>query len=247
MKFVLIVFIFLISFVKINFSQETKQDLQLFDSVTVFNCEELLSRLDGFIIKIGQNPNSEGFVVIYDNNNPIDNKFLERYIRSYQEFRKIDKNRFKILTSKPVQGKRIEFWLSQNETILPNIKEVNFSFALPKAEKPILFVRDWIVIENVDGKLTYFGDCAACCIERIDLDFLSKFLESNLQLSAHIKIYGKSRFYTRKLEKLIRNDLINEYKISPKRFRISYQGIDAGIAQLPKNNATIEIEFILQR
>lgn len=247
MKFVLIVIIFLTFFVKINFSQETQENLPLFDSVSVFNCEDLLSRLDGFTITIGQNPNSVGFVVIYDNNNPIDNKFLERYIRSYSELRKIDKNRFKVLSAKSEQGKRIDFLISQNGSKEPNIKEENFSFVLPKTEKPILFIRDWVVIEKIDGKLTYSSECPACCIKRINLDFLAEFLNANPQLNTQIKIYGKSRNYIKKLEKLVRDELINDYKISVNRFQISYQGKDEGIAQLQKNNAIIEIEFIPQK
>lgn len=247
MKFFLIIFIFIISLFKITFSQETKEDLQLFDSVSVFNCEDLLSRLDGFAVSIMQNPNSVGFVVIYDNNNPIDNKFLEKFIRNYSEFRKFDKNRFKILSAKSEQGKRIDFLINPNGSKQPNIKVANFSFVLPKTEKPILFIRDWVVIEKIDGNLTYFGECSACCIKRIDLDFLADFLNANPQLNTQIKIYGKSRNYTKKLEKLVRDDLINNYKISVNRFQISYQGKDEGIAQLPKNNAIIEIEFVPQK
>ncbi|HMS43054.1 MAG TPA: hypothetical protein PKE69_22690 [Pyrinomonadaceae bacterium] len=205
-----------------------------------------MSRLDGFAVSIMQNPNAVGFVVIYDNNNPIDNKFLEKYIRVYAELRKIDKNRFRVLSAKFEKGKRIDFWVSQNGFSAPNIKEETFSLVLPKAEKPILFVNDWVVIEKIDGKLTYSGECPACCINRIDLDLLADFLNANSQVNARIKIYGKSRKYTKILEKLVRDELINDHKISSNRFQISYQGKDEGIAQLPKNNTSIEIEFFSQ-
>lgn len=247
MKFFLIVFIFIISFFKVTFSQETKEDLQLSNSLSIFNCEELLVSLDGLAIGVNQNPNSVVFIVIYNNNNPIDNKFLERYFRFYFEVRKLDKTRFKVLFAKFEQGKRIDLWISQNGFSAPNIKAETFSLILPKAEKPILFVRDWLVIEKIDGKLTYVGECPACCIDRIDLDLLADFLNANSQVNARIKVYGKSRKYTKILEKLVRDELINDHKILSNRFQISYQGKDEGIAQLPKNNTSIEIEFVPQK
>lgn len=247
MKLAIIIFVFLVFFNNASFSQENQKDLQLFDEFSVFNCEELLSRLDNFSVTLYQNPNAIGYVVIYDNGSSIDNKFLERYLLKYRGLRKIDENRFVILTTNLQQNKRIDFWVSQNGITKPNIKEENFSFLLPKTEKPILFVGDWVEIVKIDGKLEYSSYCPACCINDLNLYFLAEFLNANSQFNAFIKIRGKSRFYTQKLEKLVRDELTKDYRIESKRFRISYQGIDEGIAQLPKNNATIEIEFIPQK
>ena len=58
---------------------------------------------------------------------------------------------------------------------------------------------------------------------------------------------NKNESVFKQSEKLVRDELINDHKILSNRFQISYQGKDEGIAQLPKNNTSIEIEFVPQK
>jgi len=227
--------------------QESQNDLQIFDSFPAYTCEELLSRLDGFVVSgLRQNQNSKGYVVIYGADDSVKNKFLERYINGYRESRKIDKNRFVIIPTKAAPDFKIEFLLSKSGKTKPNITEEVFPFALTKSDKPVLFVRETVEVVKTEGKWHYYGDCPACCIESYYSDFLSEYLKANPKLYARIKIYGRSKDHKEKLASLIREELITEYEVSSNRFLIRIEGIDEGIAQLPRNLATVEIEFVAQ-
>jgi hypothetical protein len=249
MKLTLTFLLLLFVFGKATFAQEESQnDLQVFDSFSAYSCEDLLSRLDGFVINgLGQNQNNKGYVVIYGADDSIKNKFLERYINHYRESRKIDKNRFVIIPTKAAPNFKIEFLLSKSGKTKPNVTEEVFPFVLTRYDKPVLFVRETVEVVKREGKWHYYGDCPACCIESYYSDFLSEYLKANPKLYARIKIYGRSKDHKEKLSSLIREELITEYEVSSNRFLIRIEGIDEGIAGLPQNLATIEIEFVAQK
>lgn len=244
MKLQKVIFILLLfTFCEISFAQKAEEDLILRDSFSEFNCEDLLARLDGFAIEIYKNPESVGYIVINDDSNAIKNKFLEQYITNYVLFRKFNKNQFVIIPAIKNEHK-IELWISRDGKTKPNKKPHNFTFDLSKTEEPITFVIDTVEITKIDGKLTYFGDCSACCIETINLNLLSEFLKSNPKLNAHIKIYSNKQKQAKRLEKLIVDDAKNVYEIALNRLKFSYGGINEGIAQLGNNIASVEIELV---
>lgn len=236
-----IIFIFLNSLL---FAQEKNDDLQLFDSFSEYNCEYLLYRLDSLLGKTVQSPNSIAYAVIHGDDNFIRNKFLENTFRNHIAFRRFDKNRFIVIPTKAENVFKIELWISKSGKTQPAVREEAFSYNLGKPDKPVLFVREMVEITEIDGRLAYLGDCAACCLETVNLYFLSEILKANPQMNAFIKIYGRSRNHTKKLEKLLRDEMVKEHKIPAERFRISYQGVDEEIVELPKNFATVEIEFV---
>lgn len=228
--------------------EESQNDLQVFDSFSGYNCEELLSRLDAFAINgLGRNQNSKGYVVIYGADDSIKNKFLERYVNGYRESRKIDKNRFVIITTKAAPDFKVEFLLSKSGKTKPNVTEEVFPFVLTKTDKPVMFVRETVEVVKREGKWHYYGDCPACCIESYYSDFLAEYLKANPTLYARIRIFGRSKDHKEKLSSLIREELITEYEVSSNRFLIRIEGIDQGIAGLQANLATIEIDFVAQK
>lgn len=251
MRAVIFLFIFFAAFNAPLFAQNNSDDLKLFDSVSVNasltdSCEHLLNRLDMLTIETFQKPETVGYLVIHGGRDPVKNNFLERYFVGYRDLRKIDKDRFVILTAKSEGNLRIDFWLSKNGQTTPNVKTELFSFTLPDGEKPIPFMRETVKIVKTDQQWNYLNTvCAACCIDVFNPDFLAEYLKSNPQHNAQIRIYGRSRSHTKILEKLVRDEILKS-NISPNRFRISYRGIGKGIAQYPKNYAKIEIEIVPQ-
>ncbi len=249
MKLTITFLLLLFTFGKFAAAQgESKSDLQIFDSFSDYNCEVLLSRLDALTVDgLGQNPNSKSYVVIYGADDSIKNKFLERYVNDYRESRKIDKNRFVIITTKAKPEFKVEFLISKSGKEKPNVSEEAFSFALTKTGKPLMFVRETVEVVKKDGEWHYYGDCPACCIESYYSDFLAEYLKANPQLNAQIRISGKSKDHKEKLASLIREELVTKYEVSSNRFLIRYVGFDPGLVQLSQSLVTIEIDFVPQK
>src|SRR6476660_8277667 len=142
MKLTITFLLLLFVFGKTVVAQQNQSDLQLFDSVSAYTCEDLLSRLDAFVVNgLGQNQNAKGYVVIYGADDSIKNKFVERFVVGYRESRKIDKNRFVIIPAKSATDFKIEFLLSKSGKIKPNVTEEDFPFVLTRSDKPVMFVR----------------------------------------------------------------------------------------------------------
>jgi hypothetical protein len=247
MKLSITFLLLLFAFGKSASAQESRNDLRIFDSFSDYNCEVLLSRLDAFAVNLSQNSNSRGYVVIYGADDSIKNKFLERYVNGYRESRKIDKNRFIIISTRANPEFKIEFLISPNGKEKPNVTEEAFSFVLTKTGAPAMFVRETVEVVKRDGKWHYYGDCPACCVESYYSDLLAEYLKTNPRLNAQIKISGKSKDHKEKLASLIREELITRYEVSSNRFLIRYVGIDQGIAQSSQSSATIEIDFVPQK
>ena len=248
MKLTITFLLVLFVFGNIAAAQENQGDLQIFDSFSEYNCEELLSRLDALAINgLSKNPNSKGYVVIYGADDSIRNKFLERYINDYRESRQIDKNRFVIIPAKANPNFKVEFLLSKSGSQKPNVAPEPFSFVLTQTGKPVMFVRETVEVAKKDGEWHYHGNCPACCIESYYSDFLAEYLKANPQLNAQIRLSGKSKDHKEKLASLIREELVTKYEISSNRFLIRYVGFDPGIINLSESLVTIEIDFVSQK
>jgi hypothetical protein len=247
MKITLTFLLLLFVFGKTAAAQENQNDLRVFDSLSEYNCEILLSRLDYFAVELGKNPNSKGYVVIYGADDSIRNKFLERYVFGYRDLRKIDKNRFVIIPTKASPDFKVEFLISKSGNVKPNVAEEPFSFVLTKTGKPVMFVRETVEVAKLEGEWHYSGECPACCIESYYSDFLAEYLKANPQLNAQIRLSGKSKDHKEKLASMIREELVTKYEISSNRFLIRYVGFDQGIVNLSKSLVTIEIDFVPQK
>ena len=138
-----IVLVILFASFYICLGQDSKTDLVLFDSVSEMNCEVLLAVMDYHAVKTLKNADSVGFVVLYGGENPIENHFVERFLKSYLYQR--DKNRFKILTAKSDDKIKVEFWIGKNEKE-PTVNQLKFDYKLKKSSKPILFVQDSVEV-----------------------------------------------------------------------------------------------------
>lgn len=220
---ILKIFFALLIFSSTSIAQENDENLVLIKSSEKPDCELLFSQLDTLMVEVINKPQSLGYVVIYGSDNPIDNFIWERAVRNYINFRRFDKNRISVLTTKSTQPMKIESFVTTNGA-KPQIKEEPFNFVLTN-ERPILFAEDAVTITKTDKKDTYITTgCADCCLGPLDLNFLAMFLEANPQLKAEIKIYNRSKKKADKLTKIILDEIKSENKPSLSRIEIKYGG-----------------------
>jgi hypothetical protein len=237
----------LVAFSQVYFGQKKNAEIVLVDSIVEPECEYLLNRLDNLVVEVQNTPNLIGYVVIYGGSNQIENIFYERAIRGHAKFRNLDESRYRVITAKPEQKLKIEFWTSKNKD-KPNVSEETFKYTLSKNSPRILFAEDSVELVKIDGKLTYLlGSCAACCLITLDLNLLSKFLEENPNINAQIIIYSKSAGRANQLSKLFLSEAAKDYKIPRSRLETKYGGLDGRTAKLHKSVSTVEIWFVPRR
>jgi hypothetical protein len=242
-KFFFVLIVLLASF-QICLGQKKGENLTLLDSVIEPNCEYLLNRLDFLLVETFKNSQSVGHVII-QGSSPIQNKFYERAVKNYSRFRNFDESRLAIISSKSASELRIDFVVSNNGKAKPDVIIQDSSYNLPLSDKPIMFARETVEIVEIDGESTFIGySDVSCGIETVNLNLLSEFLKANPQLNANIKTYSKTRKRAKKLERMVRKEAINDYKIPITRLKFIYSGIDKSIVQLPGNISTIEIELV---
>lgn len=217
---ILKIFYALLIFSSISVAQESDENLVLIKSFEKPNCELMFLYLDTLMVEVISKPESQGYVVIYGGENPIDDFMWKRAVENHPRFRGFDENRISVLTAKSNQPLKIEAFVATNGA-KPDVREENFGLVLP-AEKPILFADDAVSIVKIDEKDTYqaFG----CPIGPLDLNILGMFLEANPQLKAEIKIYNRSKKKADKLTKLILDKIKSENKPSLARLEIKYGG-----------------------
>ncbi len=205
------------------FAQEVKEDLVLVESFEKPNCELLIAELDNLMIRTQNKPETSGYVVIHGGQNPIDNIIWERAVRWHLKLRKYDPKKISVLTTRSNQNFKIDLFVAANAT-KPTGEDENFSYVLPNA-KPILFASDAVSIIKIDGKETYLNaGCEVCCLDSLDFNILSAFLEANPQLKAEIRIINRSKKMADKLSRIILDEAVNDYKISSDRINIKYGG-----------------------
>lgn len=237
-------FLLLLAAFQFCFSQEDKQKLVLLNSFTKPVCEELLVNLESFTSLINNDSNSIGYIVIYGGLNSFENNFYKRYINYRLKLWKLNANRFSVITAKGEDELKVDFWISKDGG-KPKVSEEDFRYDLPQTKRRYLFVEESGEIVNVNGKPSFVGDCSACCIESLDLDLLSKFLESNPKFNAHIIIYNKTTSKrATKFIKVISDAAVIDYKIPRKRLRITYGGNKEGIYVWNKNMSSLWVWLV---
>jgi len=226
---------------QIILAQKTVDDPRLWDSFDAPGCEYLLNRLDGVIGDAFQKPISKIFLVLRGGKNPIENYFYERYLRKGIAFRKLPTDRVVVIPTTGDKRLRLEFWISDSGRGRPNVRETPFELALPVSSRRVPFVRDTVEVVKFDGNWEYMvGDCAACCIETLDMNLLSKLLQANPDLNARIRVYTRRGSIWKRLAKLLRHDARSQH-IDDTRARIVFGGRDKGIEQLASNLATVDV------
>lgn len=247
MKTPKLLFALLILFVlfQVCLAQKEKSKTELTDSFGAVPCDEILARLDNFLVTIRDEPGAVGYVIFYGGLNPIQNSFYEHTIRNHSRMRRFPENQFKVVTTNPLQEFKVELWLGRNGE-KPVVEERKSSLVLNRiASRRYLFAEDSVAVVRIDGRLTYIiGSCAACCIETINPHLLSKFLKANPEMRADIRVYNNKRSRANQFIKLFLNDVKENYQIPRNRLKIGYAGIDKGAAEPSENISTVKIWLV---
>lgn len=218
---IIFILLFFLSAAQTVLSQSSDKDVLLLSSVSGFQCEDLLARLDYHAVTVYDIPGAVGYVVLYGGPNPVKNRAWELAMTSYRRFRKIDQNRFIILTAKRQNEAKLEFWLSKTGK-KPDVEEEKYSLAIP-ADKPFQFAHDTFETVKIDGKFLFIGGMPGC-VENINLYFLAEFLKANPHLNAHFLIHNRTAKGADRLARLILNEAVNDAKIDRKRLITKYVG-----------------------
>ena len=201
-KFVLATLIFF-SFLQICFGQEKPEEV-LIDEFGEINCDDVLGRLDNFLVALGNDPASSGYVIIYGKKE--NDRLSYRYrswLRGHIKFRRFDSERVAIIRGRESENLKIQLWVIAPGANPPNNTNLNWDlpFSLSKPRK--------FYSETNDG-----GYCPSDILIRF-----SEILRNQPEVRGNFVIKAKSlkAFNNRK------RDLLNEFSgIPPNRLRFFY-------------------------
>lgn len=203
--------------------EEKPPQAVLFDRFNLVPLGALWARIDNFITYLSQNPNSNGYIVIYPEKDSIKENFRQerrlknQIINRFYQRNGVDEKRFLIVRSAEKDELEIEFWA------VP-----------PGAEKPFSVQETWLEETPDLSKAFIFGSEH---IEDPYPDFaprrFAKILNENPGLRAHIVIFNKSK---KEAQAEMRNWLklfTEDYKLPRERLKFFFA----------KNNGRPDVEF----
>jgi hypothetical protein len=190
--------VILLTAFNICFGQD-KPKAEIIDQFDEINCEELLARLDNFLIAMRNNPNAAGYIIISGGKND-KNSFRDEWrIRGHLEFRRFDDSQLTIAKAEVVKDSYTKFWLVPAGAEKPEYKEIDFDYKIPENRKPYIFNST-----KEDGDLCPGGN---------QLKIYSDYLSANPNFRGHIVIFTESKAEFEKERTKLFNELTNKYKI----------------------------------
>lgn len=178
MKLRRLFFTFLISLAAFQFcfSQE-KPKAVLFTEVENPNCEILLATADAFFNELNNDPNSQGYAVIYGKKNDLREKLTyELWLNGAMIFRKFDDSRIIKIRGADAENLKIEFWKVPTGAEKPMFNELKWNFVFPAKTKPFVFHDEY-------EQICYSGSFEKAFAE---------YLNANPDARGHIVIYETS-------------------------------------------------------
>lgn len=119
---------------------------ELYDKLSAnWSCEEGLARMDNYYIGLNNNPNSQGYVIIFARKSDIKSVLRHRrFLQNSIRFRKFDSSRLTFLTAVS-DDPRTEFWLVPPGAEAPASRPSDFD-PIKRETKPYIFG-----LESSDG------------------------------------------------------------------------------------------------
>jgi hypothetical protein len=223
LKLLLTIFILLIN-CQISLSQESNENLILYQSRSDANYELIRALTDGLFTEISKLPNGVGYVVIYGGADKIQNAFYKKAVARNIRFRGMPEDKMLIISATDLEKPRFEFWISKNGE-KPSVKQDTEPLVLPKSDQAIKFVEAPIEVIKSDGKSSFIpAGCDSGCITILDLYLLSDFLNANPQLRAFSIIHAKNLKNARKVKDILANEAVEDTGISSDRLNFLYGG-----------------------
>ncbi len=201
---------------------EAKREAILIDKFTRSNCDEVLARMDAYMIELANNPSDSGYVIIYGKAKQT--RFAEREIQNWIKIRKYDPSRLTTIRGgSDSERAEIEFWRVPPGANPPEVKspveteETETPKTNPK--EPYIFSSEYY-----DG----IAGCGSNDGEEIDLEGYAKMLKENPKSRGNIVILMTSKTEFRKKEKEILNYLAKK-GIARKRLKTFYVNAFGGV------------------
>ena len=190
---ILLILICLFAVSQISFAQD-KPRAVLVDEFDNISCDDFLARADNLFIELQNEPNSQGYVVIYGKNESLPKKIAyELWTNGAIKFRNFDGNRITKVRGAETKNIKVQFWKVPAGAEKPNFNEAKWNFTFQPKTKPFVFHDD---LEQI---------CSSDSFEKI----FAEYLNANPQSRGHIVIYGKSpkefERQKRQTQKLLKN------------------------------------------
>ena len=184
------------------FGQE-KPKAQLIDEFPNESCDPFLLRIDNFFVELQNNPDSQGYAIIFGAKEDLRRKAgYELLIKDAIAIRNFDKNRIILVRGEEAKHFRIQFWRVPSGSEKPDFKETKWDFVFPPQTKPFKFYDD-----STDGI------CPPAPFETV----YAEYLNANSQSRGHIVVYTKSLKKYNKFKKAVQN-LLKGIPINRLRF-----------------------------
>jgi len=234
----ILLFVLLMAAPKLH-GQETPKAL-LFDELTGnYNCEDLLARLDSFVVELG-NKRVKGTIIFNQSDDPIDGIFIYQRLSAYSAMRGIS-NLFSVVSKYNPSRPGIEFWMGHEKSLRITPTSVpTYRLVISQDSKPIYFSGELYERTKIDGKWTLLGyDCAACCVRRLYLFVLGAFLDANPGTIGYFILRGNLH-RSDQVKSLLRKDALKA-GLSPSRVRFLY----AGFKRINSVHKLVEVEAFI--
>lgn len=204
---------------QITWSQESVSQSKLVDEFGALNCEDILGRMDNFMINLNDSPGSVGYVIIHPKKGATKEGFTrESWIKGSIHFRKFDKTRLLILRGEEEDAFRAQYWLVPAGATKPELKEGKWSYYGGNIQKAFVFY-------------SIFVDSS--CPADGSFDGFAEFLRDNPGTRANIVIFNKPTREARKEVDDYIKTITKDGRLSSDRFKVFFA----------KNNGFSDVEF----
>lgn len=176
---IILLFFISIGFLNICLAQESPKAVLIIESGRM-NCEEILAATDSFYIELLNNPNSQGYFVIYGKDEEIREKAnYEMLFDGAIFFRKFDANLVRKVRGEETENIKVQFWLVPAGAEKPDFKEATWNFSLPPETKPYLFYSNSPDFDHI-------------CVRPSHNKTYTEFINGNPTFRGNIVIYESS-------------------------------------------------------
>lgn len=221
------VLIILFASFQICFSQEPPK-AELIDEFGKICSEDLMSRYDGFLIKLQSKPMAMGYIVLYGDRSVEGRNlnFINYLTGFYPTVRRFDKTRLSLIRGENQSQMKIQFWLVPAGANPPKPEK---EFAQEKITSTTLFDKNWADFHRWYGELEIYsnGFLELGCEFSPNVSAFAETLLSNPELTGYLIVYtkfGKGIKRGNQIANFAVKNLTKNFKVPRNRLKTIYGG-----------------------
>lgn len=208
------------------FFSQTEQKAFLVDEFGEVCSEELMARIDNFLIQISNNSSAKPLVLFYGREDTQGrNRKLADYIARYPARPGAGRPILNVVRGKDKTAQRIQFWLIPEGADEP---KPDAPFNPTSYTKATLFDRAPVGFHRWSGPLDIYDDgfYDLGCNFSPDRETFAKILDENTNLNGFLIVYTEKRIAKTglRLASFALNDLVGNFNIPRRRIRAVYGG-----------------------